>query len=140
MNRALLFVTFLCVASQAATFTVRISTDTLRDEKGRLFCKAYDSDDGFPMEADKAKVKSYATIAGTSAQCTLAGLAPGKYAFAVMHDANADDKMATNFLGIPREGWAVSNDAPAGTFGPPSFESAVLDVDRDLSLRLKMNY
>lgn len=49
----------------------------------------------------------------------------GKYAIAVYHDENQNAKMDSNFMGIPKEGYGFSNDA-MGTFGPPSFEKALI--------------
>lgn len=67
----------------------------LRSDAGILRCSLIKKPDGFPSDT----------------------------ASAVLHDANSNGKMDTNFLGIPTEGWAVSNDA-RGTLGPPSFGDA----------------
>ena len=36
-------------------------------------------------------------------------LAPGTYAISILHDENRTGRMDTDGLGIPNEGWAVSN-------------------------------
>ena len=64
---------------------------------------------------------------------------PGTYAAAVHHDANANGKVDTNFMGIPREGYAVSND-PRPRFRPPRFNEAQVVIVRDTSLTLHMAY
>jgi uncharacterized protein (DUF2141 family) len=46
----------------------------------------------------------------------------GAYALSVIHDENGNGRLDTR-LGIPREGFAFSNN-PRIWFGPPSFESA----------------
>jgi uncharacterized protein (DUF2141 family) len=38
---------------------------------------------------------------------------PGRYAVQAFHDADADGKLARNWMGIPREGIGFSNDAMA---------------------------
>lgn len=47
-------------------------------------------------------------------------LKPGKYAFKFFHDENKNERLDTNWLGIPKEGFGFSNN-PRLTFGPPSF-------------------
>ncbi len=64
---------------------------------------------------------------------------PGSYAVAVHHDANANGRMDSNFLGIPKEGYAVSNDARP-KFRAPRFSEAEVSVTRDTTLVVHMNY
>ena len=47
----------------------------------------------------------------------------GEYAIKVYHDANNDDKLNKNFLGMPTEEYGFSNNA-RGSFGPPSWDDA----------------
>ena len=47
----------------------------------------------------------------------------GEYAVRVFHDENKNEKIDTNFLGIPTEDYGYSNDA-SDWFGPPSLEKA----------------
>jgi uncharacterized protein (DUF2141 family) len=47
----------------------------------------------------------------------------GEYAIKIFHDENGNEKLDTNFLGIPKEKFGFSNDA-LGRFGPPSYEQA----------------
>jgi len=47
----------------------------------------------------------------------------GEYAIKAFHDEDGDDKIDTNFLGIPTESDGFSNNVK-GLFGPPSFDKA----------------
>ncbi|MBW2399025.1 MAG: DUF2141 domain-containing protein [Deltaproteobacteria bacterium] len=47
----------------------------------------------------------------------------GDYALKVFHDENDNQKLDTNFVGMPKEKFGFSNDV-MGRFGPPSFEQA----------------
>jgi len=47
----------------------------------------------------------------------------GTYAVSVIHDENKNGEIDSNMIGIPKEGFAFSNDA-MGMFGPPSFEKS----------------
>ena len=58
---------------------------------------------------------------------TLAGVAPGRYAISVFHDANSDGVLNQNFLQLPAEGRGFSNSA-SGRLGAPAFSAAAFDV------------
>lgn len=64
---------------------------------------------------------------------------PGTYAVAAHHDANANGRMDTNFVGIPKEGYGVSND-PRPRFRPPRFSEAQVAISRDTTLTVHMAY
>ncbi|WP_294393540.1 DUF2141 domain-containing protein [uncultured Sphingomonas sp.] len=55
---------------------------------------------------------------------------PGRYAAQAFHDADNDDKLGRNWIGLPREGIGFSNDAMPRLF-PPRFAKAAFDHGRD---------
>jgi uncharacterized protein (DUF2141 family) len=75
-------------------------------------------------------------IRGKKATVMFDKLQPGKYAIRFFHDENSNDKLDTNFMGIPKEGYGFSNDA-YGTFGPKPFEEWLVDVSKDTKIVLK---
>ena len=54
----------------------------------------------------------------------------GKYAISVFHDTNNDGELNTKIFGIPKEPVGFSNNVK-GSFGPPKFEQALINFDRD---------
>ena len=66
-------------------------------------------------------------------------LKPGKYAFKYFHDENNDEKLNTNLVGIPKEGFGFSNNAK-GKFGPPSFEKMIFEFKQSDTLKCIPNY
>ncbi len=62
-------------------------------------------------------------IRDSQARCNFLDILPGTYALAIIHDENMDGKLATNFLGVPTEGYGFSSGAKA-TMSAPSFEAA----------------
>jgi len=54
-------------------------------------------------------------------------LPPGQYALSIFHDRNGNGEMDTNFIGMPKEPIAMSNNAKA-KFGPPKYDDAVFEV------------
>lgn len=72
--------------------------------------------------------------------CRFKGVRPGKYAVAVYHDQNNNQKIDTNWIGIPKEGTCTSNNVQA-RFGPPKWKDAMF-VYRggELEQALQMRY
>jgi uncharacterized protein (DUF2141 family) len=67
------------------------------------------------------------------------GLPQGTYALTALHDENGNGKLDT-FLGIPREGFAFSNNPKVG-FGPPSYERVRFSIGPTRALvRLQFKY
>ncbi|MEP1835302.1 MAG: DUF2141 domain-containing protein [Hyphomonas sp.] len=55
------------------------------------------------------------------------GLAPGPYGVKLFQDLDGDGMLGRGPMGIPREPYGFSNDAPV-RFGPPSFARAGFDL------------
>ena len=114
-------------ATVAASATLIVEVEGLKDDKGKLHASLYASEEGFPTKPEKALRHVDVPIVGGKARVVFEGLPPGGYAVAAYHDENGDGKLDTGFLGIPTEGLASSNDAK-GFMGPPSFEKARVEV------------
>ena len=64
----------------------------------------------------------------------------GFYALSVIHDANENGELDKTKLGIPKEGFAFSNNV-MGKKGPPSYDKAKFDVKSStVKQELKMRY
>lgn len=128
------------MADPAESLTLRVTANGLRSDAGRVLCDLFRAGDGFPIDTAKAHLHAVAEPRERSATCVFEQLAPGKLAIAVMHDEDSDGRMKRNLVGIPREGWAVSNNAAAGVLGPPSYADAEFDLRTSADLELQMNY
>ena len=81
----------------------------------------------------KAEIKHYAS------QFSFNKIERGTYAIAIFHDENDNNLLDKNFLGIPLEDYAFSNNATA-LIGPPSFESAKFSIETDtLTIHIRLN-
>jgi uncharacterized protein (DUF2141 family) len=61
----------------------------------------------------------------------------GTYAIAVFHDENKNDKMDTNFLGIPKEGYGASkNKLPFAS--APTFADNKFDVGANSTINIEI--
>ena len=62
-----------------------------------------------------------------------------QYAVRFIHDENQNEKLDTNILGIPKEGFGFSNDA-FGKFGPKDFSEWLFEVSGDTRIRMTTKY
>ena len=56
-----------------------------------------------------------------------------------MHDLNGNGELDANFLGMPREPWAFSNNA-VGRRGPAKWEDAKFEISADTTLEIRLNH
>lgn len=62
---------------------------------------------------------------------TVTDLPSGEYAIKIFHDENANGKLDSNFVGIPKEGIGFSNNARA-RMGPPSYTQVKFRIQNDV--------
>jgi uncharacterized protein (DUF2141 family) len=138
---------FLLISSAALAQTqapqenqIHVEIGGLRNDKGQAVCSLFSSAGDFPRKTDKALAHSAAVISNRHATCEFPGVAPGTYAVSVFHDENSNEKLDTNFMGVPREGVGASNDAK-GHLGPPKFDAAAFRfAGGRLDLKITINY
>jgi uncharacterized protein (DUF2141 family) len=127
----------LAAQTPAATFSdsapktsLTVSLTGIRNDKGQVFIQLWNKPDGFPKQGDKVykfvAIDASKAVNGT-VTTTFTDLAPGAYAVSILHDENRNGKMDSNMLGIPKEGWAVSNNIVTHTHAP-SFEQASFQI------------
>lgn len=99
----------------------------LHSDRGQLIGLLYKSDDGFARNEAKAWRRTSARISGGVGELRFTGVAPGAYAAFAYHDENGNGVLERSFLGIPKEGVALSNNA-RGHLGPPKFKDARFEM------------
>jgi UDP:flavonoid glycosyltransferase YjiC (YdhE family)/uncharacterized protein (DUF2141 family) len=87
--------------------------------KGHVVCALFRKDGWLKTPVQWKKVG----IQNQEAECVFTSVPPDVYGISAFHDENDNEKLDTNFLGIPTESWCTSRDAKA-YFGPPSFDDA----------------
>lgn len=107
-----------CVV-ESADLVVRING--IKSNEGRIGCSLHVSSDTFPMGGAASQLWQ-PSQKGTM-NCVFSDLSEGTYAVAVSHDVNENGLADTNFLGIPKEGWGVSNNVRP-TMRAPTFDEA----------------
>ncbi|MEH6435402.1 DUF2141 domain-containing protein [Massilia sp. DD77] len=113
-------------ASVAATLEVRVSN--VAAGKGTVNVAVCDKERFL-------KQCLYSASAPASAAETIVrieGVPPGTWAVLAYQDVNENKELDRNVLGIPKENYGFSRDA-RGSFGPPGFEAAAIQVNGDMA-------
>lgn len=117
--------------AEGLTGILIVEISGLKDATGDVYIAVYDSDStwlGDEAVLVKKLVISQA-LDGDLVRTELQ-LPIGRYALSIFFDRDADGELDTNFLGIPKEPVAMSNNAK-GKFGPPSYEDAEFDLNAE---------
>ena len=119
---------------------LRVEVTGLQNAQGNIYIAVYDSDDTWL--GDETVLGQQVAIAEARSEDGLVSteldLPPGEYALSIFHDSNNNGELDTNFIGIPKEPVALSNNARP-KFGPPKYKDAVFTLgDEPLTQRISM--
>lgn len=126
------------LAESPATASLAVTVTGIKNSKGVIRLALCPPDAGFPDCKSKVVRTASLNISGGSASVTLTGLAPGRYAVSVFHDANSNNKLDT-FAGIPKEGYGFSRN-PGFKPRAPKFAEAELIVEGASTASVKLRY
>lgn len=110
-----------------STSDISVNVGSFRNLKGALGCRLFGKAVGFP-EDPRGTVEARVAIIGSTTRCEFHDVPPGTYAVSVMHDENDNRKLDKNFLGIPTEGYGVSNNHTHAMSAPTWEESKFVVV------------
>jgi uncharacterized protein (DUF2141 family) len=131
-TKILVLITTLAVVSLSSDLfaqgKLEITVRKIKETKGNVRVGLFIDEKNFLKNAAVGKV-----VKVTTQEVVVAfdDLKPGDYAISIIHDENENGELDTNLVGIPKEGFAFGNNA-MGTFGPPSFQSAKITVNKNL--------
>ena len=109
-----------------------IDVEGVPNSDGNIMVALYDSSDYFLKMEHVFKTDGAHAHQGTT-RVTMENIPDGEYAIAVFHDANGNDELDTNWLGIPKETVGFSN-AKMKMFGPPNFKECSFRMAKDTSI------
>ena len=107
-----------------ARLTVRVVD--LRNHKGQLIFGVFDQPDGFPNVEAKSKNWQLKSIGADTVTFTCE-LPAGRYGASVLHDENKNNQMDKNGVGIPTEGYGVTNN-PKPKLRAATFKEAMFTL------------
>jgi len=127
---------FAAYAAQGQS-TLEVTVLNVKDTTGTIRVGIFRNEDTFLKEAFLGKVVQ---AAKGNITVVFEGVPDGTYALSVIHDENRNGEIDSNLIGIPKEGFAFSNDA-MGMFGPPSFEKSGFALKKEAKkMKVTMRY
>lgn len=115
-----------------AQLSITIEIDELRNNNGQIHLE-------LSTEKEEQVKGITRNISNNTCVIVIKDLKPGKYAFKFIHDENKNDKLDTNWIGIPTEGFGFSNNASM-KFGPPPFSKTVFELNESKLIKCKPKY
>jgi len=130
MRRRVLFsalaIASVFAAHQASAARIVVTITGLKSNEGGVYVGLYATPSKF---LNGTQVDAMKKVAASTAPITIVfdNLAPGTYAVGAFHDENNNNQLDRNFLGLPTEGYALSNGVRAVT-SKPTFQQAAFTV------------
>ncbi len=124
--------------SQKSSLIIEI--EGLENRKGNINLTLFDSEEGFPEDIEKALRKVSHSLGTGPVVIEIRDLDPGTYGFAILHDEDGNHKMNKNMLGIPKEGFAFSNNFKPRFSGPDFSDVSFRIPPGETRIRIEINY
>jgi uncharacterized protein (DUF2141 family) len=103
-----------------------INLNGMKNANGNINVALYNSEQTF-NDPNQVFKSLFIPTTGGDMILQVDSLPAGQYAFGIFHDENDNATIDANFVGIPQEGFAFSNNA-LGSFGPPTWAQAQFDL------------
>ena len=136
---ALALASVVFAAGEAAAARIVVTITGLKSNEGGVYVGLYATPSKF---LNGAQVDVMKKVRASTAPITVAfdNLPAGTYAVGAYHDENYNDHLDTNLLGLPTEGYALSNGVRAVT-SKPTFQQAAFAVGNDgAAVSLQIRY
>jgi len=116
---------------------IAITVTGLANDDGQVILLLYDDKKGFPTKTSKAWKRRVVGIEKKKAHGSFASVPYGTYAVTAIHDEDANGKLLTNLIGMPKEGVGVSGNAS----GMPKWKKAKFVLDGQVEkLKIRIRY
>lgn len=123
----------LSIAAEPLRLTVSMSG--LENNDGKVVVKLCNSQEGYERRDGAPFKLAKVPIANKTSVAEFTGLAAEEYTLKIYHDENSNGEHDQNFMGIPKEDYAFSNNA-GGMFGQPDYEEAVFTLSQDMTMEI----
>ena len=130
-------ITTLYTQQETTTVTqeIQVTITDIDSDEGMLYIALYNSEETFLGTRYKSAMSR---IEKGNVVVRFTNVPEGIYAVSVFHDENNNQKLDTNFMGIPKEDTGCSNNAK-GFMGAQKWEDAKFEIkDKAVSLQINM--
>ena len=127
------------IAGPASAARIVVTIDGLHSNQGNVFVGLYAGPAKF-LQGNQSDAQRKVRASTGPITVVFDNLPPGTYAVGAFHDENANDHLDTNFLGLPVEGYALSNNVRA-VMAKPTFQQAAFSVgEQGANVALHIRY
>jgi uncharacterized protein (DUF2141 family) len=138
MNKIILFwVYYLLSITAISQSRVVADISNVRNDNGVCRACLFNNAESFKGETGNPFQCVAVGVKNSTAQAVFNNIPAGNYAMFVFHDANKNNKMDVNFLGIPKEGYGASQNKLPFASAPSFQENRFVVTDKSL-IRLKV--
>lgn len=102
---------------------LRLTVSNLRNASGLIILTVYGDNPADFLASGKKLARVRLPARSGATEICIAVPQRSSYAIALFHDENGDRRFNRNLIGMPTEGFGISNDADT-TLGLPNYESA----------------
>jgi uncharacterized protein (DUF2141 family) len=114
------------IAGPASAARIIVTIDGMHSTQGNVFVGLYATPSKF-LNGNQVDAQRKVRASTRPITVVFDNLSPGTYAVGAYHDENGNDHLDTNFLGLPVEGYALSNGIRA-VMSKPTFQQAAFTV------------
>ena len=136
-NLFFILCTFMLHA-QKESFSLTVKLSHVKSSKGEIRMALYNHTEKF-TKVDKTYRYACLKPTGEELVYEFKDLEKGNYAICLFQDENGNKKLDTNYLGIPTESYAFSNNIRP-RFSAPTFEECSTYLDKNKVFLIKMIY
>lgn len=128
-----LITTFILSAS---TQNIAVLISGIEKPVGNIIVSIFDDASSFPI---KGKEWGLITVPADaeSVKIPINDIEPGEYAFAVLHDINANGNCDSNLIGMPKEPFGFSNNVKP-KLKVPSFDQVKVNVTDGMIIKIRL--
>ncbi len=126
------------VAGPASAARIIVTVSGVQGADGGVYVGLYSTPSKF-LNGTQVDAMKKVRASGGPITVTFENLPPGAYAVGAYHDRNGNDHLDTDFVGLPTEGYALSNGVRA-VFSKPNFHEAAFTLgagDKPVALQLR---
>lgn len=120
----------------ATTQNIAVLVSGIEKQTGNIIVSVFDDAKSFPAKGRELALITVPADAET-VKIPINDIKPGEYAFAVLHDVNANGKCDSNMIGMPKEPFGFSNNVKP-KLKVPSFDQVKVNVTDGMIIKIKL--
>ena len=134
------FILILGSLTYAQSGKIIVEIQEFKNTKGLARIVLFNQSEGFPSEYQFGIKSKSLNLDSTVISAVFDSVDYGEYALSVLHDENKNGKIDTNFIGIPREGYGVSNNINPKLRAPLFDEAMFLLNIPEIKINIILHY